>query len=598
MCEGRGRFLGRAVLVVALIGLLGGCANIPTSGPVYQGREIGATPRAYVRIFGVPPADGSTPSEIVRGFLQAAADISDDRRVARSYLTDRVLPQWRPEASTVVFDKYSQVRLDMVDDQGRTVTEEDLDPDSGPEVTQVTVLLSVPVVARVDSSGRYELAGPQETEQRRFRLDKVEGQWRIDGLESGVLLSRTDFTDTFWDLPVYFADPTGGWLVPDVRWFPVGSSTVTTLVQAVLDGPPEWLALAVTTGAPTGTRMTQPSVPIQDGVATVDLTAEALQADPERRTMLMAQLEATLTGLPAVARMTIENVEITVESSRYDITSGPAGTRTAGQPPEPGLRLFVEPVVEDRPVVLSRGRLLRMNDGSLGEIPGVSGVDLTGTAWPAAATDGSAYAVLDGADLRYIDAGGRMTTLLRGQGPLVAPSFDPLGWVWTARSVPGGTIRATRLGQGTRSVTGRDWPTGLRVTSVRLSRDGTRALIGGERGGRAELFVCAVERDTDQVPVGFGPPLSVMPDLVEVRATAWADQRRIAVLGRHSDGTTGVWRVEVGGPAVPLGGPSGATTVTAGNGEIFAGAADSVVYRWNLESWDRVGTGAWPALPG
>jgi hypothetical protein len=597
MAEGIGRRRFRVLLVVALIGLLSGCARIPVSGPVHQGRLVGTTPRAYVRIFGVPPADGATPTEIVRGFLRATADISDGYRVARGYLTDPVSGQWQPKSSTVVFDANSQIRLDMLDDQGRAVSERDLlAPDSG--ITQVTVHLTAAVSARVDPSGRYELADPGEVEERRFQLVKIEGQWRIDGLGNGALLSRADFDDTFWDLPVYFADPTGGWLVPDVRWFPVSSSTATTLVQAVLDGPPDWLALAVTTGAPAGTSMTQPSVPVLSGLATVDLTTEALQADPVHRQMLKAQLEATLAGLPAMAQAKIENVEITVEASRYDITSGPVATPTSGQPPEPGPRLITEPVVEDHPVVIVGGRLSRVGEGPSTEIPGVSQLDLTGTSWPAAATDGSAYAALSGPRLRYIDAGGRVTTLWQSVGPLVPPSFDPLGWVWTARSVPGGMVRATRLGQGTRVVTGEDWPSGLRVTSVRLSRDGTRALIGGDRGGQGVLFVCAVERDTDQVPVGLGPPLSVMSSLTEIHSTAWVDQRRVVVLGRGDDGTVGVWQVEIGGSARALGDLPGAVTVTAGNGEIYAGTEDSVVYRWNLVSWKRVGAGDWPALPG
>jgi hypothetical protein len=597
MPERRGGGLLRALLAITLIGLLSGCASIPSSTPVHQGRLTGATPRAYVRIFGVPPADGATPGEIVRGFLRATADISDDHRVAREYLSDQVSTQWQPESSTVVFGANSPVQLDLVDERGRTVTENDLEaPDSG--IDEVTVRLTAPVTARVDPSGRFELPAPGDVEERRFRMVKVAGQWRIDDLEDGILLSRTDFDDTFWDLPVYFVDPTGGWLVPDVRWFPVSSSTATTLVQAVLDGPPEWLALAVTTGAPEGTGMTQPSVPVSDGSAAVDLTTAALQADPVHRQMLQAQLEATLTGLPAMAQARIDGVEITVESSRYDITSGPAATPTAGQPPEPGPRLITEPVVEGNPVVLSQGHLYRSQTGSLTEIPGVSQVDLTGASWPAAATDGSAYAVLTGTRLLDVDAGGRVTTLWQNAGPLVAPSFDPLGWVWTARSVPGGLIRATRLGQGTREVTGTDWPSGFRVTSVRLSRDGTRALIGGDRAGKGLLFVCAVQRNTDQVPVGLGPPLSVLTALTEVRATAWVDQRRVVVFGRGEDGAIGVWQVEVGGAATSLGGPPGAVTVTAGNGEIYVGTEESVVYRWDQSSWERVGTGTWPALPG
>jgi hypothetical protein len=89
-----------------------------------------------------------------------------------------------------------------------------------------------------------------------------------------------------------------------------------------------------------------------------------------------------------------------------------------------------------------------------------------------------------------------------------------------------------------------------------------------------------------------------MTSLTEIHSTAWVDQRRVVVLGRGDDGTVGVWQVEIGGSARALDDLPGAVTVTAGNGEIYAGTEDSVVYRWNLVSWKRVGAGDWPALPG
>ena len=92
-------------------------------------------------------------------------------------------------------------------------------------------------MARVNGSGEYLISAPGEVERRVFELVVRGGQWRIETLADGSILSKADFDTTYSDLPVYFPDPTGGWLVPDVRWFPVGGATATVLVKAVLAGP-------------------------------------------------------------------------------------------------------------------------------------------------------------------------------------------------------------------------------------------------------------------------------------------------------------------------------------------------------------------------
>jgi hypothetical protein len=615
---------GTAVLgaaLTAVLFLLTGCARIPTSGPVLEGRSSGATPRAYVRIFGVPPQPGASPEGIIRGFLRAAADISDDRRVAREYLAEDIRSRWRSDTSTVVFSADSALRLATDGGPGGasplsgtatpdgstapsgTATPEGSTIPSGTaaaaaEGSRVGVRLIAPVVARLDAAGHYRAAGSADREVREFGLVVENGQWRIDEVPDGVLISRADFEDTYWDLSVYFADPTGGWLVPDVRWMPVSSSTATTLVRAVLNGPPDWLAPAVTTGAPTGTGMTQPSVPVKDGVATVDLTRQALQADPMRRQMLKAQLTQSLSRIPAVAQTRIERVEITVESSRYDITSGPAASATEGRPAEPGARLITEPVVDNWPVVLTGNRLVRTGIGDPTQVPHQDGLAVPGAAWPAAAPDSSGYAVLQGQRLLHSDAGGQTTVLLDGKGALVPPSFDPFSWVWTAQAEPGGAVLVARPGQAPSRLAVTQWPDDFTVTAVRVSRDGTRVLISGVGGGQARLFICAVERHDGRIPVRLGPPLSLLPDLRSAGSAAWSDQRHVVVLGRLGNGPEQVWEVEVGGTARVLPVVAGARNVTAGNGDIYLGTNDGVVYRWGQTSWQWFSTGDWPAMPG
>lgn len=592
-------------LVMALTGLLGclataGCAGIPTSGPVVVGRPVGDVPRAPLRISGAQPKAGAGPGDIVRGFLRAAADLADDRNIARMFLAGPRQDSWRPDASVVIYAGDSSLTsarspADGVPSATATVP---VTPDPPDEGSRVTVTVRVPVLARVNGNGEYLISAPGDVEIRRFGLVARSGQWRIDTLADGSILTKADFDTTYSDLPVYFPDPTGGWLVPDVRWFPVGGATATVLVKAVLSGPSPWLARAVTTGVPEGTQLTASSVPVREGVAMVDLTGAARKADPMHRQMLQAQLMNTLAVLPQISPARVERVAITVESKTFDIPRTSDGAVANGRPGEPSPRLLIDPVVDEAPLVVDRGRIMRLKGRQLTAVEGLDALSGPALSWPAIATDGTAYAgLVGGTQLVYAVAGGKATSLVAGLGPLTPPSFDPLGWVWTAATTGAG-VRAGRPDRGLRAVPTVDWPAGMSVTSLRISRDGTRALVSGQNARGGLLFVCAVERDRGLAPVRLGPPRVVLPDLSSARSAAWLDQRRVVVLGRSGSGPQQSWRVEIGGDAEatpPI--PGNVSALTAGNGEIYAALPDGVL-QLSLTIWVKVTAARWPALPG
>ena len=263
--------------------------------------------------------------------------------------------------------------------------------------------------------------------------------------------------------------------------------------------------------------------------------------------MLRAQLVNTLAVLPLISPTQVDDVTITVESKTFDVprTAGPAAAN--GRPREPGLRLLTEPVVDEAPLVVDRGRLMRLTATSADPGTGSGRARRRGNVVAPVAPDGSAHAALFGdTKLAYAVVGGKASILVAGLGALTAPSFDPLGWVWTA-ATSGSAVRAGRPGHPTVAVLVTGWPTGLRVTSLRISRDGTRALVSGQRRRGGVLFVCAVERDRNLVPVRLGPPQTVLPDLVTARSAAWLDQRRVVVLGLPAGlirNSPGGWRSE------------------------------------------------------
>src|SRR5699024_8596129 len=100
-----------------------------------------------------------------------------------------------------------------------------------------------------------------------------------------------------------------------VRWFTSGAGTTTSMVEALLAGPAPYLQNAVVSAFSPASTLVRSAVPVQDGVATVDLSAESIRESSDRAKQLMQQqLEQTLTALSSVStvRMLQEETEVTL----------------------------------------------------------------------------------------------------------------------------------------------------------------------------------------------------------------------------------------------------------------------------------------------
>src|SRR5699024_5157737 len=133
------------------------------------------------------------------------------------------------------------------------------------------------------------------------------GQWRIDDLNDGVLVSEVIFGSQYSQTPLYFLTGDATMLVPDTRWFPQRNAP-TAAMRGLLEGPQPWLGGAVFSALPAETSLTYGAVTVSSGTAQVDLTPEAFDADATSRQLIRAQIEETLLGLSQVQR-----VEITVD---------------------------------------------------------------------------------------------------------------------------------------------------------------------------------------------------------------------------------------------------------------------------------------------
>lgn len=597
----------RSVVALALIGLvLCACGGIPAVGPVTNGPRLGDS-RVGGLIVPPGPAPGADPDGIVKGFILAGGGFGLEHQVARSYLTRSVQTSWRPDSQVTVYPSLGKLKLDSAPlataPDAASPTDADQDNPAQPGATVVTV--TVPVMARVSADGTLANGAAGEQVTLDFTVQYTSGLgWRISKLEDGILLSQEDFTFTYTDVALYFPDRTGEYLVPDVRWFPatVQGSTATRAVRELMEGPAGWLDPAVFSGFPVGTAFVGNNVPVRQGEATVDISEPALGATEDQRQLLLAQLGATLNGISS----SIERVRVTVNQAEFasssTLVSSFAGPTLIRSTPGGGVR----PVA-----VTNDGKLVTLTQSGAEAVKGVGALNEVHGTRPAMAPGEQMFAVLS-ADRSRLYVGEPKTG---GAAPviaaevaltgvkLVAPSFDPQGWVWSASETSTGRLLVALPGQRRSSVAA-PWLVGTSVRALRLSRDGSRVAIVIEREAGASVLVAAVKRDADGVPQSLGNPYDLLPDLSRARAVAWTGEASLTVLGVRAGQPEQPWEVELGGQPQATLPVANARSLAANqmmpgsSTDMFVGVAGGRVLKREGGQWVQVASASWPALPG
>ncbi|GAB2685468.1 LpqB family beta-propeller domain-containing protein [Thalassiella azotivora] len=546
--------------------LLTACATMPTDGPVVEGRS-GAEDLAGLSVIAPEPARGASPLQIVQGFVNAAVatELSGGTEraytTARSFLTSRRAASWQPDAGTVVYTGASP-DYDVAD--AGAVPGPDGAQADGPDADRAVVTVSVGVAGTIDPGGRWTAAPPGTTRETTMTVVREDGQWRVDEVPDGVLVAESYLGLTYSAHDLHFLEPTRQLMVRETRWFPRRASNATVLTRELLAGPSPWLSGAVVNAFPEGTRLAPPgSVRIEDGVASVDLTAEALDASPDRRALMLGQLRATLLPVSGV-----DDVVITVNGGPIEVPVVPAG-------------LSAEAPVDPRAVALAGDTIvLGAVGGAVEPVPDLPSLAGLGPSHPAVSHPRQLVEVPERRFAVLTAQRSQLRVLARGEvevpppsvtaADLTLPSFDPYGWVWTAAAVSDGSVAAVGPDGGVSRVSA-PWLAGERVSSLRLSRDGARALVTSTApDGRGRVRVAGVVRDDDLVPTALSPegPLVVAPHLEVVQEAAWLAPGQAAVLGRSVDGSdVRVHLLRIGSPSMSsLSHAPGAVGLAGGNG--------------------------------
>ncbi len=605
--------------LVVLVLTVAGCASLPLDGPVREGAAGAADVRRDVVVDPVGPLADSGPRALVRGFLSAAVGVEDNFDAARSYLTEDAAPAWRPSSllhvvrlvgRDITLSQDGRVLEVGEDDGGDGDDAEpggtsapgaagDLDPDGGPVLARV----SAEAVAVVDAHGVYRAQPPGTTVTEELTLVKERGQWRIGATPDQMFVVESDFA-LGWDArSLWFPDPSGRALVPEVRWLADRESLPTAVVTELLRGPSPWLAPAVRREGDVAPRLSSASVLVERGTAEVDLEKDVLSADLATRGLLVASIETTLRDLPRV-----DGVIVTAGGGRLSA-------------PTPAALPASEVPVDPSPVLLRGGAPVRWEeDGSVVPVaavePGTQGLSEPALALGA---DPALASLADAGTTarRWPGGQGRVTAQdvasVEPPARLTPPSFDPSGWLWATATLSDGTVSATGP-DGRGVVVDAPWLQGRTVISLRPSREGARALVAssGDPARGVRVDVVGLRRDASGVPrelIRDESAPSVV--LASVQDAAWLGPSTAAVLGvaltREADPApvrqvltlTGGALLPRGAPGVPAGpdGSPGPTLVSlaAGDGErtLLLGTSDQRIFQRAGARWVHV-----PALDG
>lgn len=573
------RHLTRLVAVVVASASLAACASlpssftaqVPTSGPIKQGDQVGVDPEdQFIRVIARAPLPGMSPEEIVQGFLDASASFDDDHAVARAYLTPAASRAWDTNAGVTVYEGV-------------------------PALTALgaAVSFTAPHAGSIEPNGRYLVASPGSEVRTTFFLDEVGGEWRISRVPEGLLLSQVDVDRAFRSFDVYFFDPEFRTLVPDPRMIPViGPGLATALVRRLIAGPTDWLQPAVRTGFPAAVGLNIDAVPIEAGVAQVDLTPSFADVDDQTRTAISQQLVWTLRQLPEV-----EAVSITAAGQPVVVPGAPNPQPRASWPEvDPNAMPGGSVGYVTRPE-----GVVRLGIDEVAPVPGAAGEGETTLIDIAVALDSSSVAGIDtdGAVWRARLAAGAPMIRIREEGRAVSLAYDGSDDVWVVDAEgglvavsPDGTSRAVSV----EGLTGR-----AQLRAAVPSRDGTRAALIIRRGPRSEVLLARVDRSTLS-PSGLRieEPVRVESRLAEVVDVAWSGADTLTVLGSESAGSLQVFEIDLArGATLPVGSPEAPVNVGAAPGlRTLVGAADGLVYELDSAAWSERVRGSAPTYPG
>ena len=546
----RRRVVAASVALVCLV--LTGCASIPDSGGVQRGDPAPADP-VDLDILALPPAEGATQEQILDGFITAAQSPRNNYEVAREYLTQAFAEEWDPGDGATI-DVLGERDVETVDET-------------------MLRLEATPAGSLLDN-GQYEEPESRAPIPFEYRFEQVDGEWRISAAPPGIVIDEVSFTGVFRSYTLYFFDPTYRYLVPDVRWFAGRESAQTSVVQALIAGPAEWLAPGVVSAFPEGVQLSPSAVTVSGETASVSLAGAGL-GDLRTAQRITAQLEESLIGV-----RTIEQVDLALNGADADPPD------LTDPRPEPNPRVDPRTVVFDGETF---GHLATSGE-RIEPIPGLSEqVTALVPSGAALGPGGESAAIRTPAGVSILRVDEDPMILDPRANPVI-PAIDGEGIVWSVPADAPDQL-AWYASDGSSAQVDAPW-TGTAIAAIEVSRDATRIVALLADGLRTNFVAASIQRDADGKPIALSPIALRLDDLDGTPLdVAWLDASTVASLTRLADGTTRIVTQELGGFARRFDGPAGGVLIDGGNNDLRAlNAAGELVVRSGV-GWQVRATG-------
>jgi hypothetical protein len=551
-----------SLLALALV--LSACTGIPNSSEVYYGEEISEdTSTQFVRVIARPPSIGMSPEEIVRGFLDASADPSENYGIARQYLDVETAGNWNPLTGVEIYEP------------------------SSIEVTESSAALTVIAgkLGTISDLGRYQSSDPGAQISKTFELTQdAGGQWRIANLSDGILLSSGDVDRSFRSFPIYFFNSEFDSLIVDNVLVPVSNSgAATSLVRSLLDGPSPYLSPVAASAFPVGTALTYGSVPVTNGIAEVDLSNEILGADEASRRALSAQLVWTLSVLPNVSAVQISVSGQPLALSNVGAIQTIQDWQNLSTSPDPELTTLN---------VIRNEKIFSVADGSE-NLKFIAPAPLV-FASPNSADAQIATVTADRKSLQITNSSDSEFQIVAQGDQISKPTWDRDGNIYFSDAGQGvrevlsdGSLRPVLVDVSTLG-------TNDQVKQVAVASDGVRIAVVLSNGIQDVIAVGAIfKTDSETRVIGLH---RIERSITSVRDIVWSSPTSVAVIGSDESKSELLFEVSLlDGKTKLFSTPVGAQQISVdGTGKLYVSAVDGtnqLVFQQSFGSWTQLTSG-------
>ena len=507
---------GYAALLLALLVVLAGCANIPEESTPHAVRDQQQPPsQAAVPL----PTANLNPYDLVREFVRR----SGEPEAAREYLTKKARADWvGDDKPTIIQDTFGTVP--QQNDGGRQSGKDQ----GGVEDTHVVVMLRVIQLGRLGADNAFI----PSIGENQFRVGVVreKGQWRIDEPPDGVYVPLSDFNASYRPITAYYFDPDMRIIVPDMRYVAAKpeEGLPNRVMSVLLSGPSDAIRRSVVSpldGVDARTNVVTDS----DGTLVVDLDPLG-NRNEDQRELIAAQIVLTM--------QSVTYSRLRIKGDGQDLIQGHGDWRLSDIKQYDAL---TKPNSDQPGLVSSGGRLRTLTDAK--PIPGPAGNGEYNVVSGAQSIDGGQLAVVtrvgDRLRLRVGAYGKEMQEVDLDAATMTRPTWrvstvegQDASEVWTVED--NNVVRIVRAGDETWKsveVNASALDSFGPVRELRLSRDGTRAAIVTSSG---KVVVTAVVRDKDSV--SLANPRWLQPNAVtDAVGVDWLNQHTLVAVTAKSD---------------------------------------------------------------